>query len=284
LSREAPIPEHLRPLAPGYTPRQVAIDAEMVALGRPSLSIRALLNPKTLAEHQATVEAWEYANPTAAARWLELRAEAKAVEAKLYEERYGPEAFARERMRVAGFEEALVQRALRELLENACFTAARDWIRDGTTWSLVLSGDPGCGKTQAATWAAHQLLTRNNFAPRCARCPKVSESPLYGMEAEEYRWRCATAGLLVLDDLGEGEQRSEKRTAWRAWVDDVLTQRHAARRKTIITTNRTLAADPKTGAPGELTAWLGARITDRLREGVVMSTAEKSLRTRPGAK
>jgi len=101
------------------------------------------------------------------------------------------------------------------------------------------------------------------------QCLRQSEAPLYGGEAEEYRWRCTQAGSLLLDDLGEGEQCNEKRTAWRAWVDDVLTQRHAAGRKTIVTTNRTVP---------ELTTWLGARLVDRLREGEVISTNEKSLR------
>lgn len=260
-------------LAPGYTPRQVEIDNEMVAIDRPTLSptalYAALKNPALLGAHRDAIEEWEHANPEGAARWLELRAFAKAEEAKLYEERFGPEAFARESMRVAGFEEPLVARAMKELRDTACFTATRDWLRDGTQWSLVLVGPPGCGKTQAATWAAFQLLMRSNFAPRCARCPKVSEQPLYDGEAEEYRWRCATVGLLVLDDLGEGEQRNEKRGAWRSWVDDVLTQRYAQRKKTIVTTNRT---------PAELTAWLGERITDRLREGAIVGTNEKSLR------
>lgn len=273
MSQQQHTPEHLQALAPGYTPRQAELDAQMVALGRPGLTVRDALNPVTLAMHRATVEAWEYANLGATARWLELRSQARAEDLRLYQERFGPEAFAREQLRVVGFEEALVQRATRELSANACFTATRDWLRDGTTWSLVLTGPPGCGKTQAATWAAHQLLTRNNFQPRCARCPKVSESPLYGGEAEEYRWRCAIAGVLVLDDLGEGEQRNEKRAAWRAWVDDVLTQRHAGRKKTIVTTNRT---------PAELTAWLGGRLVDRLREGIVISTAEQSMRQAGG--
>ena len=262
------IPEHLRPLAPGYSARQVEIDAEMVALGRPALSLRQALSPTLLAAHRAAVEAWEYANPEAAVRWLELRQHAAAEEARLYSERYGPDAFQREQMRVAGFEPALVDVAMRELRDSACFLATRDWFRDGTQWSLVLAGPPGCGKSQAATWAAHQLLTRN-FAPRLARCPKVSELPLYGGEAEEYRWRCATAGVLVLDDLGEGEQRNEKRSAWRAWVDDVLTQRHAGRKKTIITTNRSAE---------ELRLWLGERLVDRLREGAVFGSNEKSMR------
>lgn len=278
MSTNPPIPEHMRTLAPGYSRREVELDAEMVALGRPALSVKTALDREALAKHRDVIEAWEYAHHDAAARWLELRAQVRALDAKAYEERYGPEPYARERMRRAGFiDDTLVQRAMRELRDSACCLAVRDWMLGGTAWCLVLSGSPGCGKSQAAYWAAFQLMTRN-FAPWCAFTPKTSEQPLYGGEAEEYRWRCAQAGALVLDDLGEGEQRSEKRTAWRAWVDDVLTQRHAARRKTVITTNRTVAPDPKTNAPGELTSWLGVRLVDRLREGVVMSTTEKSLR------
>jgi DNA replication protein DnaC len=268
MSTNPPPPEHMQPLAPGYTPRQVAIDAEMVALGRPALGIRQALDRTLLEQHRATVEAWEYAHPTEAARWLELRAQAKAEELRLYEERYGDEAYRRELLRVAGFEEALVNRAFRELSDSTSFIKTRDWMRDGTRWCIVLSGPPGCGKSQAATWAASQLQSRG-FGARCARCPKASEQPLYGGEAEEYRWRCATAGALVLDDLGEGEQRNEKRSAWRAWVDDVLTQRHAHQRKTIITTNR---------SPAELSAWLGERLVDRINEGTVVSTNEASMR------
>lgn len=270
------IPEHLRPLAPGYSPRQVELDAQMVALGRPSLGMRAALvaaacikgDRKALDAHEAAVEAWEYANPDNAAKWLELRAEAQAEEARLFSERYGPEAFAAERMRIAGFSETLVARCLRELRDTVCFTSTRDWLKDGTTWCLTLTGPPGCGKTQAATWAAHQLLMRG-FGPRFVQCLKRSEAALYGMEAEEYRWRTTQAGVLVLDDMGEGEQRNEKRAAWRAWLDDVLTQRHAQNRRTIVTTNRTT---------GELRDWLGTRLVDRINEGVIISTNEASMR------
>lgn len=270
MSTSPPLPEFLRPLAPGYSPRQVQLDAEMVALGRPHLPISALLKPAALAAHRASIEAWEHDNSDAAARWLELRSQARAEEARLYSERYGPEAFQREQMRVAGFEEPLIAKAMAMggLRDTACYRATAEWLTDGTTWCLVLTGRPGCGKSQAATWAAHQLLMRN-YTPRCVPCLKRSEAPLYGMAAEEERWRCQTATVLLFDDLGEGEQRSEKRTAWRAWVDDVLTTRYAERRKTLITTNRTVE---------ELAAWLGARLGDRLNEGIIISTDEKSMR------
>lgn len=266
--------EHLRPLAPGYTPRQVELDAQMVALGRPQLSMSALLSSATVAAHRAACEEWERLRPLEAVQWLELRAQQRTEDARLYAERYGPEAFAREKLRVAGFGERAIGALHRELRDSMCFVVTRDWLRDGTTWCLVLTGPPGCGKTVAATWAAHQMLMRN-FSPRCVQCIQRADKPLFGVEAEEYRWRCAEAGALVLDDLGEGEQTSEKRAVWRGWVDDVLTQRHAARRKTIITSNR---------SPAELGAWLGARLTDRINEGIAISTNEPSMRRAPVAR
>jgi DNA replication protein DnaC len=272
LSQLPPVPEHLRALAPGYSAKQIQLDAEMCALGRPHLPIKALLNPKALAEYRAAVEAWEHANGEAAVRWLELNDAMEAEGKRLYEERYGPEAFAREQMRSCGFEGALVETALRELRDSACYHAARDWARDGTQWSLLLTGSPGCGKSQAATWAAYELLTRNGFAVRCVVCPKVSEGNLFDMAADLYRFRCSTAGVLVLDDLGEGEQRGEKRSAWRGWVDEVLTNRFRDRKKTIITTNR---------SPAVMRQWLGDRLADRLLEGTVFSTNEKSMRGAP---
>lgn len=275
MSQLPDIPEALQPLAPGYSPRQVQLDAEMVALGRPPLSMRSLVNPKALAAHRAEVEAWEKANPEAAVRWLELRSQARAEENRLYEEKFGPEAYAFEQLRASGFRDERALEAVRmansvALRETPVLKATRDWLLDGVTWALVLTGRPGCGKTLAATWAAHQLLSRRRYAPRCVQCPKQSEAPLFGMEAEEYRGRCAEkADVLLLDDLGEGEQRNEKRSAWRGWVDDVLTQRHAARRKTIITTNRTI---------DELVTWLGPRLKDRLKEGIIISTDAPSMR------
>ena len=265
--------ETLRPLAPGYTPHQAKLDAEMVALGRPHLRLGALVSREALATHRAEVDAWELAHPLETVQWLERRAQQRTEEARLYAERFGPEAFAREQLRVAGFEEPLIAKAThqtRPLHGSACLSAARDWMLDGTTWCLMLAGPPGCGKTQAATWTAHQLLMRG-FAPRSVQCLKRSEAPLYGSAAEEERWRCATAGALVLDDLGEGDQRNEKRSVWRSWLDDVLTQRYAEKRKTIITTNC---------STGELSVWLGARIADRLNEGVIVGTNEPTLRGR----
>ena len=234
--------------------------------------MRSLVSKAAVETHRAACEAWESAHPEAAVRWNELLDQQKAEDARLYEERYGAEAAALEQMRCAGFAEGLlspIRSSSSQLRDSACFSATRDWLLDGTTWVLLLMGPPGCGKSQSATWVAHQLLSRG-FSPRLVPCLKVSDGSLYDVAAEVYRWRCSTqAGLLVLDDLGEGEQRNEKRAAWRAWVDDVLTQRHAQRRKTIITTNRTIE---------EFKGWLGERLVDRLREGMAISTNEPSMR------
>lgn len=274
MSANPPVPEGLRPLAPGYSPRQVQLDAQMTVLGRPTLPMRALLDKAALAKHRADVEAWEHAHPDDAVAWLELYEDAKAEDARLYEEAYGPEAYARERLLRAGFEEPLLHKASGVLTWTGSMNAARDWLNDGTRWALLLLGKPGCGKSQAATWVATQAAQRFGFAPMAVRCRRESEAPLYGMQAEWYRQQVRTSRWVLLDDLGEGEQMSEKRSAWRAWVNEVLSERYAHRLKTVVTSNR---------SPAELRAWLGESIWDRLRDGQAFGSNEPSLRGRePG--
>lgn len=269
------IPEHLRPLAPGYSPRQIAIDNEMVALGRPPPPVVAILRdfkgltglPAKHAEWRARVDAWEQSNPEASIRWHELYAEAEQERERLDSEKFTDDAWRFELMQRVGFPPAAVELCRAELRDTKAFVSARDWCASGIRWSLVLTGGPGCGKTVAATWAAHQLFTRG-FRPLFMSCPRLSESNLYDVAGEVGRFRARNAPVLVLDDLGEGK-REQKSEPWNAWLDEVLTERHAKNRRTVITTNRT--AD-------ELSKWLGARLWDRLREGVVFSTNEASMR------
>lgn len=275
MSANPELPEHLRPLAPGYSPKQISIDAEMVALGRPAPPVVAILRdfkglagfPAKHAAWRARVDAWEQANPDAAIRWHELKLEAEAEQDRIDSEKYTDDAWRFELMARVGFPPSTVELCRAELRDTKMFTAARDWCANGIAWSVVLTGGPGCGKTVAATWAAHQLLSRS-FRPLFVSCPRVAESNLYDVAGEVGRFRARNAPVLVLDDMGEGK-REAKSEPWNAWLDEVLTERHAKNRRTVITTNRT---------PAELEKWLGARLWDRLREGVVFSTTEASLR------
>lgn len=274
MSRLPEVQEDIRPLAPGYSPKLIELDAQMVALGRPLPPVVSWIrgglkgdfNARTAAWRKQ-VEAWEVANPMSAVQWAELKAQCEAEEERLDAAKWSEAAWRFELMQRLGFPPRAVELCRAELRDTEMFTAARDWMRDGLTWSVVLTGGPGCGKTVAATWAAHQLLSRN-FRPFWVSCPRMSESNFYDTEGELRRFRARNAGVLVLDDLGEGRRELESKP-WAAWLDDVLTERHAQRRKTIITTNRTAA---------ELRAFLGERIRDRLNEGHVASTKEKSMR------
>jgi DNA replication protein DnaC len=155
----------------------------------------------------------------------------------------------------------------RELDERSCMKKTRDWMRDGTQWSLLLSGRPGCGKTTAAAWAAHQLTMRK-FSPRWVRCVSMVDQPMWGFEAQLAKAKCQDAGILVLDDIGAGAREADAKP-WLGWLDDVLDMRHGRRRKTIITSNLPLK---------KLKEWLGPRLVDRLREGAEHETAEPSMR------
>lgn len=277
MSSNPDIPEALRPLAPGYSPKQIQLDAEMVALGRPlppAVSfirggLKGDFNARTAA-WRAQCDAWEQANPDAAIRWAELKLEAESEQERIDAVKFSDDAWRYELMQRLGFPSRAVELCRAELRDTACFTAARDWAAQGLAWCLVLTAGPGCGKTVAATWAAHQLLSRS-FRPLFVSCPRLAESNLYDVAGEVGRFRARNAPVLVLDDLGEGK-REQKSEPWNAWLDEVLTERHAKNKRTVITTNRTV---------DELRTWLGARLFDRLREGVVFSSNEKSLRGAP---
>jgi DNA replication protein DnaC len=153
--------------------------------------------------------------------------------------------------------------------DNGSMRAARDWLLDGTTWSLTIIGRPQCGKSTGAAWLAHQLLMRR-FRPTWIDCTKQSQEPMYGARAEYVRYCCRSAASLVLDDLGGGRRERESEF-WGAWLDDVVGSRANERRKTIITTNRSEA---------ELSAWLGPRLLARLQAGIICTTADPSMRGR----
>lgn len=258
----------------GYPDKLIAIDDEMVALARPpppvvswiSGGLKGDITART-AQWRTQVDAWEEANPAAAVRWAELRAQYAAEEERAEELKHPKDAWTYELLARLGCPRENLEVIQRSFNDNQSMRAASDWMRDGTMWSLVLQGGNGCGKSSAAAWVAHQLLMRN-FRPAWVDCVKQCEAPMYGVEAEHRRFVCRTAQTLVLDDLGGGK-RERVSEFWLAWLDDVVGNRANERRKTIITTNR--SAD-------ELKAWLGERLVDRLRAGTVHSSSEKSMR------
>lgn len=268
----------------GYSDKIIAIDDEMVALGRPpppvvswlTGGLKGDLNARTEA-WRAQLEQWEEANGEKAIRWKELRTQYEAQEEIEEKIRHGDDAnsWSYELLARIGVPRENLDVIRRQFNDNQSMRAASDWMRDGTEWGLVLIGGNGCGKSSAAAWAAHQLLMRN-FRPAWVDCPRQSEAPMYGVEAEYRRFTCRSAAALIIDDLGGGKRERETKPGepnhmWLAWLDDVLGARANDRKKTIITTNRPV---------GELAPWLGERLTDRLRAAVIHSSSEKSMRGR----
>lgn len=263
----------------GYSDKLIAIDDEMVALGRPIPPAVAWLsggqpggkqefNARTKAWHEA-VEAWEEANPESAIRWHELRHQYVVEEQAELKKRYSEEAWNYVTLEHLGVPKSNVDMIQRNLDDNGSMKAAREWMLSPDLWCLVLIGGTGCGKSTAAAWAAHQSLMRN-FGVQWVDCVKQCEAPMYGVGAEHRRWQCRSSHTLVLDDLGSGRRERESQV-WLAWLDDVIGSRANEKKRTIITSNRSM---------DELKAWLGDRLYDRIRIGSVYSTKEKSFRGR----
>ena len=263
---------------PPYDPKLLAIDDQMVALGRPVPPVVSWLsrglkgkNPNDAhAAWRLEVDRWEQEHPEDAARWLELREQYIEAERAIEARKWSADEWNYRLLINQGCSPRVIDAIRRPLDERSCFAQTRDWLTDGLKWSLVLCGRPGCGKSTAAAWAAHQLTMRK-FLPRWVRCVSMVDRPMWGFEAQLDKSKCQDAGVLVLDDIGAGAREGEAKP-WLGWLDDVLDFRHGHRRRTVITSN--LPAD-------KLKAWLGPRLTDRLSEGAFHETTEKSMRGPP---
>ncbi len=257
-----------------YAPRLLEIDQQMRELGRPPppaadwLRSGAVGNlPQRTAAWKAALAEWERLNADAAVEWLRLREAYKTEEEILDSRRFSDDEWKYENMRRLGFPERAMDAIRRPLAARQSHKAATEWAGGGL-WSCVLSGGPGCGKTTSATWAAHQLYMRLNQRPKFLRCAAMVDAPAFGAEAELLKFRCKEAGVLVLDDIGSGAREKDAKL-WLGWLDDVLDARWAAKRRTIITTNM---------ASGVLATWLGLRLADRLNEGMIHASTDKSMR------
>lgn len=279
----------------GYDAKQLEIDEAMVALNRPPPPVVSWLKgqmPGALPENHnremskagtckcqwctatrdwhARLAQWERDHPENAARWLELREQYIEHEKTIEARKWSADEWNYRTLINQGCAPRTIDAIRRELDERGCLKRAREWLLDGLAWSLVLCGRPGCGKSTAAAWAAHQLAMRK-FSPRWVRCVSMVDKPMFGFEAQLEKSKCQDAGILVLDDIGAGARETEAKL-WLGWLDDVLDFRHGHRRRTIITSNLPEKA---------LKAWFGPRLSDRLGQGVFHETAEKSLRSPP---
>jgi len=151
---------------------------------------------------------------------------------------------------------------------------ALETIGDGL---IVLSGDPGCGKTvAAAAWLRELICADGRVTPFQVY---HGRQPLFVTAARLSRWdrydrdamdMLLRADRLVLDDLGS--EYADVKGNFLAIVDELVSERHGNRRPMVMTTN--LAADA-------FKARYDERIADRIREcGRFVSLEGDSMRKR----
>lgn len=142
---------------------------------------------------------------------------------------------------------------------------------------VVLSGGVGTGKTLAAVaWLRAWVMDRRHWnigdagpvaVGRCAftTAPALQRGPRFDAKWVQALMRAAR---LVVDDLG-AEYVDEKRV-FTALVEEVVNERYARRRPTLITTNLDIAT---------FRARYGQRVADRIRErGQFENVGTKSMR------
>lgn len=229
------------------------LELEARSLGRPECGFRDMLHRERVEAFQRTLLAWEAAHPVEAKRWRDcVTAMALAKTVIERHDRVAAEGLAVDRRLVGlGIGERHVA-ALRAPDVTVPLSATQEWWA-GDSWCLVLLGGPGGGKTGAAAWSAKQAMLVGKRV-RWVRALEASRKPLFGDEATRYADGCRTADLLVLDDLGS-EQASD---LWRSWLGDIIDARYANSRRTLASSNLSLA---------DLRTHLGARLVDRLAEG-----------------
>ncbi len=144
-----------------------------------------------------------------------------------------------------------------------------------TDWCLLaLSGGPGTGKTTAAAawlWSAADAACSDDLHG-IARLPlafltaaRLSRFPKYD---DEQMTRILRVHRLVIDDLGA--EYVDKNGSYLSLLDEVVNERYAARRPTLLTTNLEV---------GPFKERYGDRIADRIREiGRFVSVGGKSMR------
>jgi DNA replication protein DnaC len=130
---------------------------------------------------------------------------------------------------------------------------------------LVLSGDPGCGKTFAAVrWIADYVNDDSRWPSPGSAVQLKGRPPVFVTAAALARWdryeqepmlKLLRAPRLAIDDLGA--EYLDKNGFYAALLDEVLNERYSGRLPTLLTTNLDI---------DEFKARYGDRIAGRIRE------------------
>jgi DNA replication protein DnaC len=134
---------------------------------------------------------------------------------------------------------------------------------NGTPWAITLFGGAGVGKTTLAVELAWRWLAQapEHETALFRRGTALLREALAGSPMVERARRC---GLLILDDFGHG---LANRTAW-AMLGDILAERHAWERPTLLTTQLKHPALEKGHSP----------TADRLLDGLLCQLGGRSRR------
>lgn len=129
-----------------------------------------------------------------------------------------------------------VRNALAKFEEKPLVDAVRRWIAEGEeSWCMVLSSNPGTGKSTAAGWWLSQVAKGVSHSPNASRrwwpATEVAALDFYG---DDYKRLCECASL-VLDDLGT--EYSDQKGALQSKLDRLFDSRYREYRKTIVTAN-----------------------------------------------
>lgn len=157
-------------------------------------------------------------------------------------------------------------------------TQARQALREAEAAIVVLSGQAGCGKTTAAAaWLYDWIADPNQYPAEEYFALKFNGKAVWLTGARLARWKkyddeamakLLTAHRLVLDDVGT--EFLDEKGNYLSVLDEVINERYANRRKTVVTTNLTAE---------QFRARYGERIADRIREaGRFISLSAKSMR------
>lgn len=143
---------------------------------------------------------------------------------------------------------------------------------------LVLTGSPGTGKTVAAVkWLADYVHDDGNWTSPGSILRLKQRAPVFVTAARLARWdryeqepmaKLLCSARLAIDDLGA--EYLDKNGFYASLLDEVINERYAAERPTLLTTN----LDPEA-----FKSRYGDRIADRIREvGEVHGCGRQSLR------
>lgn len=171
-------------------------------------------------------------------------------------------------------------------------TQAREWYESPSERWLLLSGEPGCGKSVAAAWCV-AMGTPDPYpggyepsrcrapgcwpwdlAPRFVSCGRLANLAPWDDELE----RLSTCSLLAIDDLGTEQSAGKLSDRFLSVLDGLAVRRHNDELRTVITMNLGLSN-------GEFSRRYGERLIDRVREcGRPYELSSKSMRGKAAPK